>query len=152
MNGKTMDAIHGGSAGSPHVDDAERGTTVEVTVSVPWDRVRSVLVGAFEGGCGYWCRISEYVTPTVGDVPWPGEIDSYRHVDYPVREGGAVVIEEIKGGKAKHRVDRESITKGLQVMARSYPKHFADLYNETDDADTSDVLLQCIAFGELVYG
>lgn len=49
-------------------------------------------------------------------------------------------------------VTAEGIKKGLQVMASKYPRHFADLVSENGDADTGDVLFQCCAFGEIVYG
>ncbi len=44
------------------------------------------------------------------------------------------------------------MAKGLQVMATKAPRHFSDFVNEGDDATTSDVFLQMICFGEIVYG
>jgi hypothetical protein len=44
------------------------------------------------------------------------------------------------------------VTKGLEIMATKYARHFADLVSENDDADTHDVFLQCALFGEVVYG
>jgi hypothetical protein len=37
-------------------------------------------------------------------------------------------------------------------MAADYPRHFADLVNENDDADTGDAFVQCCVFGEVIYG
>lgn len=47
---------------------------------------------------------------------------------------------------------KESIEKGLQVMADKYPRHFNDIITENDDAETADVFVQCAVLGEVVFG
>jgi hypothetical protein len=37
-------------------------------------------------------------------------------------------------------------------MRDQYPRHYADLVEENDDAITGDVFLQLAVFGELIYG
>lgn len=37
-------------------------------------------------------------------------------------------------------------------MQEKYPQHWADIINESDDANTADVFLQCVVFGEVIYG
>jgi hypothetical protein len=37
-------------------------------------------------------------------------------------------------------------------MRDQYPRHFADLVGEDDDAITGDVWLQLAVFGEVIYG
>lgn len=37
-------------------------------------------------------------------------------------------------------------------MAEKDPRHFGDLVSENDDADTHDVFIQHVLFGEVIYG
>lgn len=150
------DRIHGSGEDKPaNVDGSEKRTAVEIAVIVPWDKIRNVLCSAFEGGSNYWYRITGYVEPKAGATPWPGEQESFPHIDYPVRDGGAVEIEDMlkEGGESTVRpVNRETITEGLRVMAAKYTRHFLDLCDDSSDATTGDVLLQCVAFGDVIYG
>lgn len=41
---------------------------------------------------------------------------------------------------------------GLRRMADKYPKHFDNFMQENEDAITGDVFLQCVVFGEVIYG
>lgn len=50
------------------------------------------------------------------------------------------------------RLDLDSIREGVKIMARDYPLHFSNMFNESGDAETGDVLLQCCVFGKIVYG
>jgi hypothetical protein len=149
-------------------------TTLTVTVKqeIPLKRIQDLLCCAFEGGSNYWYTIVEFVKPAELKVRTEeGEI--FRHLDYPVNEGGAVVVgdreewypyrmekeraEHLKESfdkpePKKYRLDLEAIDRGLQLMADKYPRHFADFVGENEDASTGDVFLQLCLFGELVYG
>ena len=64
---------------------------------------------------------------------------------------GALIIKAVDDPNA-YRLDLDAIERGLQAMAEKFPKHFADILGENDDAITSDVLLQCCLFGYVIYG
>ena len=53
---------------------------------------------------------------------------------------------------AKHHITLADVEKGLKLMQEQYPRHYADLAEEEDDAITGDVWLQLAVFGELIYG
>ena len=53
---------------------------------------------------------------------------------------------------ASMTIDRQALETGLTDLKDKYPKHFADLLANNEDAETADVLLQVIALGEVVYG
>ena len=53
---------------------------------------------------------------------------------------------------AKHPITIADVQKGLELMRDQYPRHYADLVEENDDAITGDVWLQLAVFGELIYG
>ena len=52
----------------------------------------------------------------------------------------------------RYPITIDNIRKGLELMRDQYPRHYADLMEEEDDAITGDVWLQLAVFGELVYG
>ena len=52
----------------------------------------------------------------------------------------------------KYRLTMDNVRKGLELMRDQYPRHYADLVEEQDDAITGDVWLQLATFGELIYG
>lgn len=131
---------------------------MKITVDVPDDRVANCLVSALEGGSRHWSTIKSYHKPK-GALTFRLDKDQvFRHVDYPMSEGGAITINEFDEDRPRndpgkdHRLDRAAIQRGLQVMAEQCPRHFAALVGENDDAETGDVLLQCALFGKIVYG
>jgi hypothetical protein len=135
--------------------------TFEAKVQITKERVADLLVGALEGGSNYWYQITKFIEPP-GEL-WVSEFDKkhlwhgepYRHIAYPMTEGGALVIKDIENDDENaetYRLDLIALQKGVQVMSEKYPHHFSDFVNQNDDAETSDVFLQCCLFGEIVYG
>lgn len=117
-------------------------------------RVADLLVTSLEAGSYYWCRVEDYVVPNVVMAHLEGS-KVYKYVDYPLCDGGAVIVSDslVAAGKVTTvTLDWPRIKEGLGVMAVNYPKHFGDWMAENDDANTSDVFLQCCVFGELIYG
>lgn len=79
----------------------------------------------------------------------------FRHVNYAVSETGGVVLVERhveEEDQKKLLLDRVACERGLNVMARLYPRHFADFVNDHYDVITGDVFIQCALLGEIVYG
>lgn len=119
-----------------------------VTLAFDQQRVEDLLTNALEGGSNYWYRIDEYnygYGRNHTDFKFP-------HIQVAV-EGGFVLfsVPEDEDGK-QYKLDRSALRRGLAIMARKYPRHFADWVAENDDAETGDVFLQCCLFGETVYG
>jgi hypothetical protein len=126
--------------------------TIEITVTIDRQRIADLLCAAFEGGIGYWACITGYDEPI--DPDYKKYLD-VRYVDYPLNQGGAVLLEEIESGKNVnpiHTLDMAAIGRGLYVMQHKYPRHFGAWLDENDDAITGDVFVQCCIFGEIVYG
>ena len=72
-------------------------------------------------------------------------------VDYPLNEGGMVRMVGTGTRPKIFELQLDVIARGLDVLANRYPRHFADLINETADVFTADALLQCCLFGELIH-
>jgi hypothetical protein len=75
--------------------------------------------------------------------------------------GGTLVVydeyemdSELNDGEepTKHYLTLKGVRKGLRLMKKEYPHHYADLVEENDDAITGDIWLQLAVFGEVIYG
>ena len=126
---------------------------IEVKIPVSKTRLMHLLSEAFEGGSNYWYSIDKYIEPSDIDFSIdPNDKHVYKHLHYPLSEGGALVISDKEGdGLEEYVLDLPACIRGIQVMADKYPKCFSDWLQERDDATTGDVYLQCCLFGEIVY-
>jgi hypothetical protein len=134
----------------------DKKLNVTVPIEITLEKVSNLLCAGMEGGINYWAMIDDYIEP---ETVWHGKgaSDTFRHIDYPLSDGGAVIILECgddcdEDDAPKHRLDLAAIRRGLEVMAREAPQHFADFLNDNDDADTGDVFVQCCLLGEIRYG
>jgi hypothetical protein len=131
---------------------------IKVQVDLDFAQVTTLLVGAFEGGSNYWIDHTAW-----GDRLCQHHVESpyadqrlgacYSDVMAWAAERGKqfeVLVEDNDG--AKRFITPESLAHGAIVMARDYPRHYRAMALENDDAETSDVYLQCVLFGEVVYG
>jgi hypothetical protein len=114
-----------------------------VKLSFTAQRLQDLLICAFEGGVGYWCRIVAYSPPHL-----EGKV-SYREV--PFLPGGSLLLRDIEDGQDLS-LNREAMEAGLTRMCLRYPRHFARFVTEDEDAETGDVFIQCCVFGEVRYG
>lgn len=123
-------------------------TKHEVTL----EQISNLLCSAFEGGSNYWYIINEFIKPK--ELSFRTDKDQvFRHLDYPLNEGGALIIGDMEDEDSEpKRLDLQAIQKGLQVMAKKYPKQMMDFLNDNDDAETGDIFLQCCVFGDAIYG
>lgn len=126
---------------------------INIKQQVDLQEVAELLSCAFEGGTGYWCRIHAYVVPPAPS-PVLDECEIFKHTDYPLTEGGAVVcvdtdlpLEE----QDELHLNLASVQKGLELLANKHPQHFADFQTGKYDATTGDVFLQLCLLGEYIY-
>jgi len=134
---------------------------MRLTMDIDDKRIADLLCAGFEGGIGYWAQIVSYVKPA---VVWPWDL-SAAYVQYPLSEGGAVLLREVVEGPESAietmakavgkeplwRLDREALQRGLDLFHR-YPKHLSDFLTENEDSDTGDVFIQLCLLGDIVYG
>lgn len=126
---------------------------VKVTQTIPEQRIKDVLINGYEHGIDYWINVDKegYHQFKTNRVEL-GLKCSFEEV--PFHEGGKIYIQEDDRDQSWYTLDRESIEKGLQLMADSkgYRHHLQDIINENDDATTADVFYQFCTLGEVVYG
>jgi hypothetical protein len=134
------------------------GQDFAVSVPVPEQRVRDMLVAALEGGTEYWCRLDGYELAegmVIEDFYRGGRHqlpDEYFHWNQliPFHSGCCLKITDRESNQ-EHRLDRDALARGLEVLAQKVPLQFARLLTGEDDADTADAFLQCCLLGDLIY-
>lgn len=97
--------------------------------------IADLFVTAYEGGSNHW------LDRTMGR--------QHGHNYGPNMTAYIVFADD---DHTPYSISWNTIQTGLKIMQRDYPRHWADLINDNMDADTADVFLQCVCFGEIVYG
>jgi hypothetical protein len=129
--------------------------TVEVTLKISTEVLEDIFVTALEGGSNYWYFLSEDAVKKIRDAV-PKSEDPYlstsilkailKGVEVPIND--AENEEDVIG-----EISLKTMLNRLQKLADS--KNNSALINHIDgngDADTADIILQYLAFGEIVYG
>ena len=132
---------------------------VQVTNNVSIHEIADLLCGAFEGGSNYWYLIEEKIKPLNLDNSEEGQNTwdtCFPHMDYPINEGGALIISDINEeddeDREKWTLDLNAIKEGIQLMATDYPVRFNEFITGNYDAETSDVFLQLCLFKDVIFG
>lgn len=142
-----------GSCLSQTEEDESAGPRIAVTATVDWSKIVNAVVGAFEGGSGYWLREYEYTHTPDGIEGRP----AYAEEDF-WSKGGTMRLtydnpdEPGDSEKAHKNVGLLEIKAGLRSMAEKASRRFNDLLSENDDAITHDVFMQHVIFGDIIYG
>ena len=130
--------------------------TVQATVEVPFEHITNALIGAIEGGSGYWM---DSFAPLPASEDIRAELRAadkiwYAETEFWERGGGARLTfdKPTEADPGFRVIGKAELVTGLNAMAAKAPQHFADLVNENDDAITHDVFIQCVLFGEIVFG
>lgn len=116
--------------------------TVTVQQEISDERISDLLCTWYESG------FSNFWIESVKRSHKPADLGAEYTFDLPLK-GGWLTIETGDGPPVV--LNREAITKGLQVFADKYPHLYSEFINENDDANTADVFVQCCLFGEEVY-
>ena len=126
---------------------------MRIVVNIEDKKIANALIGAFEyaihwaDDCEFSDNTPEAIEAARGD--WKIAPESMARFYAPLY-GGTIRIRE-RDGQRWYKIDQESLELGLCMLAARYPRHFGDLLSGHDDANTHDLLVQCICFGEERY-
>ena len=65
--------------------------------------------------------------------------------------GGFLLIEDVEEEK-EYKVSLKDVEKGLKTLIFNYPRNYANIMTEKGDFYDYDALLQCVVFGDVIYG
>lgn len=147
-----MLSLAGSCLAQAEPDDSEDGAPrIAITATVDWSKITNAIIGAFEGGSTYWLREYDYTYRPEGVEGNPLYAE-----DQFWAKGGKMNLSYDDPDDQENRASKEvsmiEIKQGLRTMAEKDPRHFGDLVSENDDADTHDVFIQHVLFGEVIYG
>lgn len=120
--------------------------SVTHTISIPDELLHTIFVTAMEGGIGYWSTCTGYRWSKDG----AGDTEDL--------EGFYANIEDVEEDSKPHRIDRDTIIKGVAKLLTSTEcrwlaeKFFGDLDDIDLDAGDADIIVQLALFGTVVYG
>lgn len=123
---------------------------VRATVRIPNEKIQDLITTAIEGGSHYWAK---FVFPK----DYKNTCQSYAEIPFKNKN---IKVYDIETDELLGYLNRASIKVGLQLMAdrkdlkgKLIPaKHFKNLAQDNEDAETADVFMQLAAMGEIVYG
>lgn len=129
---------------------------IPINIGLPTSRLVDALTSATYTS-SYWCHGIEWdLSPPSEKTKeamdaiggWDGRgWTAFLHGRYDDK----VIVTDDEG--TEHVVTLRQARERIQtVFAEKHKRHLMDIVNEDDDGDTGDVLLQCIALGEVVYG
>jgi hypothetical protein len=115
-------------------------------------RREDMLVGALEGGSNYWYWLGDDATEII--KKYSGENDPLVIAMWKaIKAGKTIPIRDYEDrNEVIGSISMDSIVNGEMKMASEQPEHWANLVNETDDAETADVWFQFCTLGDIVYG
>jgi hypothetical protein len=122
---------------------------IQVPLSFDFQVIADLMTTAFEGGSNYWCSRARARTEDMAAVtqgPWYSDRKFWSQPDF------LVTLTDAEDEDEKPTFGPADIKAGLEILARDYPHHFADILKDNADADTGDAFLQCCALKEIVYG
>lgn len=122
-----------------------------IKLQITEEDVDNIVVGAIEGGIGYWARLENT------GLSWkdkPKNVASSQWASHLLLNGDVVIFSdaELEEGDQDYyfpSLTLQGIINGISLNAKERP-HDSDLENM--DATTVDCIIQYAIFGELVYG
>lgn len=128
-------------------------------IEVDERRMAYLLCAGMEGGINYWARVIDARRPDSFNFQMDPDNGLFRYVDYPMNKNGSITLEIIHDYGSANMVmphdlilTKEKLIRGLETMAKIAPRHFADWIGQSEDATTGDVFVQCVVFGEIIFG
>jgi hypothetical protein len=129
--------------------------TITINQKIEREVLEDIFVTALEGGSNYWYYLSDEATKLIRDAV-PKSEDPYlstailkaieKGVDVPIND--AEHEDEVIG-----TISLKTMQERLQKLSRSANSDALMAHiKEEGDADTADVVLQYLAFGEIVFG
>ncbi len=121
---------------------------IQLHLDIDPERITNLLSCAFEDGSAYWASVRSDLSDKRGQEFWFEAPMAGGHI--------GIVLKDPEDGPINDAhlwtVDQQACERGLKLMAEKHPRHFAEFMRENEDAETGDVFLQCVCFGELVFG
>ena len=101
----------------------------------------------------FWAKIGVHID-TPNDVYENAKLVNEGREDIwaeVLLNGGFLLIEDVEKEK-EYKVSLKDVEKGLKTLIFNYPRNYANIMTEEGDFYDYDALLQCVVFGDVIYG
>ena len=113
------------------------------------ETINDLIIGALEGGSNYWY-----------DLPDLSMVEYFPVIRLPImdriiaaiNDGAIIPVQDVETHEHLGEISLTNIKRAVKLMHDNHPHHYADAITGDHDAITSDIFLQLIVMGELVYG
>jgi hypothetical protein len=127
--------------------------TATVTTEFTPEDLSGFFSSCFEGGYSPWIHSCDYVS---GDTQG-AEVIFWGHDAFYASPFAFSLVydkeeDEEGAGKGTIVITDKDIQRGLKVMSKKCPHQFAQLVAREYDALSADCFVQCIVFGDAIYG
>lgn len=128
---------------------------LQITKQIPTEILENVFVTALEGGSNYWYFLPDESVAKIRKV-MPKNTNPFLSmaiVKAIIDHGVEVGINDAENEEDEIGViSLKTLPERLQKLADEMPDAFNAELNEEGDAETSDIWMQYMTLGEIVYG
>ena len=105
-----------------------------------------LLITCVEGGCNYWSIFSR-------PEKYNNELTFSENVFDAIKKGQKIDVFDVENqDELLGFITMQAIENGEELLKSKRPDIISDIIGDSWDAETADVWLQYILFGEIVYG
>lgn len=117
------------------------------------EQILDLFINAFEGGSNYWYEIVEHS----GEYKLIGDNSTVYDTLKLIIDGDREAWIKINSPEYSDEIDAslinvENLNRGLNSFKTNSSRHYNDAIEGNDDAETGDVFLQHVLYGEIVFG
>ena len=132
----------------------ENNTIDGVTITLTPEKSEEIFYNALCNGLGYFFSYGfsfETIKHQADEARKKLTNPCYEDLLMQILKDGGTLIFIDEEGEGDNNVDLtlEMVHKGV---VKAPIKHLMDFVNEEDDAETADVVIQSVLFGEIIYG
>ena len=120
---------------------------IKITQEVTRDQMDSFLVTALEGGINYWCGSAEITKPAQEDT----DHQDAKYASHVISRNGQLKMVDVEDPNEIWWLTRDKMLKGIEMGLKW--GNYGSVENMLDchDAETADVIVQYVLFGEIVF-
>ena len=128
-------------------------STIKITQTLEVNDFRNLLYNAWHYS-HYWLDLNADSARTWFNDMYPDKVEDTCIEDklWAYLEAGHEIPCRIDGGSEECSLTWAMILEGIRVFVLEFSNHYNDFLTDNHDAITADVWLQCVFFGDVVFG
>ena len=129
-------------------------SNIQISQTIDVDDFKNLLCGAWHY-CHYFLNVDCDPASSwffhLYPAKWKNNATIEEMVWAYLKDGHKLTAHDVESDEQFY-LTWDKIVEGTKVFCQEFPGHWDDFKNENDDAITADVWMQCVCFGDVVYG